>query len=260
MSKLDKFFVGLCGFFGLIFVVLFLLIYKTYQHSVHIHAVNEKKIDEINEKQKMVNQNLASINQTFKKVDINFNKGFERISILEESTDPKNKRWAKIKRVRKAIQLQIEENSYINVPNVLGLTKIASSIIEYSEQYDVSISLILAVIKRESAFNADAKSRANAIGLMQVIPSTAEEIAGDLGIRHYNIFKIDTNIRFGTWYLWKMMDIFEGKVDLALRAYNCGPVCVKRVLSGEHKDYPRETQRYVTTVLLWTEEFENLGL
>jgi soluble lytic murein transglycosylase len=197
----------------------------------------------------------------------------EKLSVIEESIDPQKTRWVKIKKVRKTVQETIDRHGYKNVPNVIGLTTYAASVVDYSERYDVPIALILAVTKRESAFNPRAVSHANAKGLMQIIPTTAQEIAGDVGVRHYSLFKIRDNVQFGTWYLRKMMDYFDGDVSLAVRAYNCGPTCVNRILAGEwskfkcvwsdnsmtYEDYPCETTKYEEMVMRWMKEYEIQG-
>jgi hypothetical protein len=183
------------------------------------------------------------------------NKINEKVSILDESIDSKDKRWAKIKKVREAI-----EGTAGSIPPILELTSIASAIVDNSDAYDVPIPLILGVMKRESNFNRRAISKANARGLMQVMPETAKEIAGDVGKRHYSLFNVKNNVQFGVYYLRKMLDTFEGQNELAIRGYNCGPTYVERVQAGEYHRYPEETVEYLEKVLEFKEEYENLGL
>jgi len=179
----------------------------------------------------------------------------KKISLLEESIDPKNFRWAKIKRIRDAVD---KENH--KFATIIDMNKFAAAVYDRSQEYDVSISLILGVIKTESNFSPKVISHAGAKGLMQLMPGTAKECASDTGRRYYNIFKIKDNVRFGTWYLWKMMNRFNGNLDLAIRAYNCGPTCVERVEGGEWSDYPSETKEYLELVLKHKERYESLGL
>jgi len=182
-------------------------------------------------------------------------KNKEKISILDESVHAKDKRWATIKKVRDAIEKTTE-----NQPPILELTQIASSVVDYADMYDVSINLILAVIKRESNYNSRAISHAKANGLMQIMPETGKEIAADIGKRRYSSFNIRDNIRFGTYYLRSMLDRFDGDIGLAVRAYNCGPTYTERVIAGEYQTYPQETIDYLDAVLKWKKEYENLGL
>jgi len=104
---------------------------------------------------------------------------------------------------------------------------------------------------------------------MQVMPSTAREIASDLGYRHYSLYKIRDNVMFGVYYIMKMLDEFEkykDKVSLAVKAYNCGPTYTKKVIAGEYKDYPSETREYELKILGSEVEdgfihyYQNLGL
>ena len=182
------------------------------------------------------------------------------ISVIEASLSPENTRWAKVKLVRSSVQSVIKENGYVKVPDIQGLTSYSAAVVDFSEKYDVSASLILAVTTRESAFNDKAKSHVGAQGLMQIMPATAQEISQDVGERYYNIYKIRDNVHFGTWYLWKMMDRFNGDVELAVRAYNCGPTCVEKVRVGLWSSYPEETIHYHEAVLKWKEHYESLGL
>ena len=184
----------------------------------------------------------------------------EQISILDESISPSDKRWAKVKKIRKAVTDVIRENGYIKVPDVNGLTSYASAVVDFSEQYDVPIPLILAVTTRESAFNVSAVSHAGAHGLMQLMSETAKECANDINKPFFNVYKIRDNVQLGTWYLYKVLDIFNGDVDLSVRAYNAGPTYVKKVLAGELPDYPKETIEYHKAVLEWKKKYENFGL
>lgn len=183
-----------------------------------------------------------------------------KIDVIEESLDPENTRWAKVKKVRDAIKTVIKDKGYRGTPNVKDLTSISAAVVDYSEQYDVPISLILGVMTQESAFRIVVKSNKKARGLMQIISPTAKEISRDVGRPHYNLYNIRHNIQFGTWYIWKMMDRFNGDIELAIRAYNCGPTCVDRVQAGRWLEYPDETVNYHEAVLMWKTEYERMGL
>lgn len=90
-------------------------------------------------------------------------------------------------------------------------------------QGDIDIdSLVKAVIGQESGGRADAVSPKGATGLMQIMPATAREIAGELGLSTYDLKDPATSKLMGTYYLRKMLDKF-GDPELALAAYNAGP-------------------------------------
>jgi membrane-bound lytic murein transglycosylase MltF len=184
----------------------------------------------------------------------------EKLSIFETAFQSEDKRWAKIKKIRKVIRQTIKNKKYPNLLDITDITALSSSVVDYSEKYDVPISLILAIIERESAFNPNAESSMKAQGLMQLIPTTAIECAGDLGVRHYNIFNIDTNIHFGVWYLRKVLDIFKDRTELAIKAYNCGPTCVQRVEFKDYVKYPEETNLYYGYISDNIESYKMSGL
>lgn len=105
--------------------------------------------------------------------------------------------------------------------------------------YALDPKLVEAVAWRESRFRPGALSNKGAIGVMQLMPSTAR----DLGVDPHDPAQ---NIRGGTMYLRRMLSEFGGDVRLALAAYNAGPGAVRK-----HGGVPpyAETQAYVTSIL-----------
>lgn len=85
--------------------------------------------------------------------------------------------------------------------------------------------LVASLIRQESEFNASAISRANAYGLMQLLPSVGRQMAKEEGLSHFETFQLldpVTNIQLGTRYLRQMLDKFGGVTEYALAAYNAG--------------------------------------
>ena len=214
-----------------------------------------KKLNSLQEENKKLSLNFAAAHGSFQTEIFKLN---ENLSIVDASIDPDNKRWARIKHVRKVITetMKLQGKNDLTIKEI---TEIATAVVEFSEENDVAVSLILAVMTVESAFQVKVISKANARGLMQVLPETALEISADVGKRNFNLFKVRDNVQFGSYYLWKMINLF-GDQDLGISAYNCGPVCVERVQSGEYSKYPNETINYLKKVNEWKLKYENLGV
>lgn len=110
----------------------------------------------------------------------------------------------------------------------LGLPKDFQSVVEAeAKKNNLQPILVWSLIRQESAFNPKAVSTSNAMGLMQLIPPTAREVAQTLKLGALDIpddvFQIDRNIPMGTSYLAQMIRQFQGSVPLGLAAYNAGP-------------------------------------
>lgn len=122
-------------------------------------------------------------------------------------------------------------------------------------------AIIYGLIRRESAFNENARSPVGARGLMQIMPKTGKSIARSLNERwrsKRSLNNVDTNIKYGTFYYKKLLDGFGGNYAMAAAGYNAGP---HRVKKWRPKKKPmsadiwielipfNETRKYVTAVL-----------
>jgi len=110
--------------------------------------------------------------------------------------------------------------------------ELASLIYFESQKYGYDPEFILALIQIESAFNPTAVSVVGARGLMQIMPATGKEIAGEFGITWEGTDTLEDpsiNVRMGMYYLFKMLLKYED-LRLALVAYNCGPGAVDGML------------------------------
>lgn len=97
---------------------------------------------------------------------------------------------------------------------------------KYSEQNGIDPILALSLMKQESSFDSKAVSPVGALGLMQLMPSTAADLSPDQP--RAELVQLESNIRTGTRYLGKLLNRFNGNIALALAAYNSGPGAVDR--------------------------------
>lgn len=103
--------------------------------------------------------------------------------------------------------------------------KFNHEILKYSTKYNLEIELVQSVIKVESGYDKNAKSSQGALGLMQILPSTAYEIANKLGIKNFSeemLYLPQINIQFGCFYLRYLIDYYNGNITNALCSYNAG--------------------------------------
>ena len=112
----------------------------------------------------------------------------------------------------------------------------SQEIIYYANNYNMDSGLIASVINTESNFDKNAKSSKGAIGLMQIMPSTAEWVANKIGLEfdEKELYNVNYNIEIGTYYLSYLKSYFNDE-RLALCAYNAGIGNVKNWLNN--KDY-----------------------
>ena len=121
---------------------------------------------------------------------------------------------------------------------------------EASREHGVEFELLQALIATESGFDPMAVSPKGAVGLMQIMPATAERygVTGDTKSPvTKKLFDPRTNVRTGSRYLRDLLRMFPGQLELALAAYNAGEGAVQR--AGNRIPNYRETQNYVKTVM-----------
>ena len=117
--------------------------------------------------------------------------------------------------------------------NGVMLSEAAFPVVDLGSTGSIERALALAVTRQESGFNAGAVSPSGALGLMQLMPGTARDVAGRLGVPYIQD-KLTRdpayNVNLGTQYLSEMLQRFGGSYELALAAYNAGPSRVARWL------------------------------
>ncbi len=127
--------------------------------------------------------------------------------------------------------------------------QIAATIVQAGHRYDLAPELILGVIFTESSFNIDAESEVGALGLMQLMPDTASELAHELEMEWKGrqlLTDPQANILMGSFYLRKLLHRFDD-LDQALAAYNVGPNRLQSMMR-ESGHVPRRYARKVQSV------------
>ncbi len=115
---------------------------------------------------------------------------------------------------------------------------VKAAIVKYSVEMGVDPAITLSIAKIESGYRHDLKSPYGAVGVFQLLPSTARRMG-------LNPYSLDDNIKAGIMYYKSMYQMF-GSMQLAVAAYNAGPVNVKK-----YNAVPpfRETQRFVSNIM-----------
>lgn len=131
----------------------------------------------------------------------------------------------------------------------------------WSQTYHLDPFLVAAVIRQESEFNPGAVSRAKALGLMQVLPTTGRQLARRIGVplgSDRQLLSRQLNLQLGTVLLRNLLEDYDGHVEYALAAYNAGKGHVQEWLdAGNFEDAPEfvesipftETREYVQAIV-----------
>ncbi len=130
--------------------------------------------------------------------------------------------------------------------------KYEETVEKYSKEYNLDFYLVMALIKTESRFRASAVSEKGAKGLMQITDNTAKYIAKELNEKDFEIFSIDTNIRFGCYYLRYLYNKFEMERTV-LSAYNAGEGNVLTWL--KNREYSLDGKNLTAIPFKETEEY-----
>ncbi len=132
---------------------------------------------------------------------------------------------------------------------------------KYSVLNDLDPYLVASLIRQESEFNAQALSRKNAVGLMQLLPNVGKSVAKQVKLRGFSapqLFTPAVNLELGTRYFKDMVDKYNGQFEYALAAYNAGTDRVGDWLGQGHYRDPQEfvesipfteTREYVQAIL-----------
>jgi soluble lytic murein transglycosylase len=166
------------------------------------------------------------------------------------------------------------DKGFANAPTALRRlifpTPYSSAVLQHASEQGISPLKVYAMLRQESLFNPNAVSWAGAQGLGQIMPSTAEGIAQNLGVSDYHegyLLRPALSIRFGSFYLSRQEQAMQGSLHGALAAYNGGLGNAQRWADGtfvadpdiftEHIDYP-ETKGYIKLVYGFYDAYQRL--
>ncbi len=135
--------------------------------------------------------------------------------------------------------------------------RINAAILSASQQTGVKPALLCGLINQESGFNPESVSGASAIGLTQLLASTALSACRSFIASKQDVYNVEKNVLCGAKYLRLQLDRF-GSEKLALFAYNGGPGRARAYIDG--KDIPSETLRYAPAVMAQESRYAQRGL
>jgi soluble lytic murein transglycosylase len=131
------------------------------------------------------------------------------------------------------------------------------AILNYAQKEKINPLLVISVMRKESTFNPKIDSHVGAIGLMQIVPPTAQWVAEQMQLKDYSLTKAEDNIKIGTWYLAHNHHRYDNNSLLAIASYNGGTGNVNQWLNKYNIHDPdrfveqipfEETQDYVEGV------------
>ncbi|MBR5305047.1 MAG: lytic transglycosylase domain-containing protein [Candidatus Gastranaerophilales bacterium] len=192
--------------------------------------------------QPQASQETHTIEQDFKKI---LDAKDESIETIEKKVESK----PVVEEIKSEVKEAVELKSKIDLK--AQKVDIDELIETFSQKYDIDGDFIKAIIKQESGFNAKATSKKGAMGLMQLMPKTAES----LGV--VDAYNPSQNIEGGVKYLKGLLDKYDNNKELALAAYNAGPGAVKKY--GGIPPY-KETQNYINNIMGAYNKVKEAGL
>ncbi|MBM7564086.1 lytic transglycosylase domain-containing protein [Paenibacillus sacheonensis] len=145
------------------------------------------------------------------------------------------------------------------------------AIVSSADTYELDPHLVAAIIRVETNYKPEAVSRKGAVGIMQLMPDTANWAIKKGGFEDITAESVakrpEAGIEIGSWYLGELNDQFEGSMVKVIAAYNAGPTTVNRWLSdgtwdgeiGTVDQIPYgETRHYVQRVIYYYNKYEEL--
>jgi soluble lytic murein transglycosylase len=172
--------------------------------------------------------------------------------------------WARLSLAEVAEMLD-EPGIALRLRDVRGVPRpraYEQDVLRAAQKFGLDPNLMFAVMRVESVYYRHIVSYAGAVGLMQIMPQTGMRIARALGMTDFNpreLLDPRRNLEFAAWYLSSLIRRFDGRVPLAVAAYNGGPHNVRLWINNRPKTMPldafletipfHETNHYVRRVM-----------
>lgn len=174
---------------------------------------------------------------------------FSGMGALEAALDSTKIELAEAQTELERARSLINYSARFNIP-----ANLAALIYDTAEKEGVDPEVGFRLVYVESRFNTRARSSAGALGLAQVLPTTARFFVP--GITETELYEPATNLRIGFRYLNELLDAFDDDLPLALIAYNRGPSRLRELLAGGHEPW----NGYASSVLDGYEQVSRVGL
>lgn len=213
---------------------------------VFIFQLNNK-INQLEIKQKELNKDESSL------IITSINEVNDRLKFVEDGVPEITKRNQKAKIVKDIVKENIRILKVNNFKSDHELNEYTFAVVDASDRFKVPISLILAVSRAESNFNARAISKTHAKGIMQIVDTTFDFCTLSLNKTNSDAFYVRDSVQCGTWYLKYLSKMFNGDTDLTIKAYNAGP---NFILKFNGENLPTETKEYHENVITFMTNFK----
>jgi soluble lytic murein transglycosylase-like protein len=161
-----------------------------------------------------------------------------RMALLYSSCGATAQAFKIIRRLAWRIPLPSRSTAPVSVYMLIYPAFYSNFILERANIEAIDPNLVSAVMRQESIFNPGIVSPAGAIGLMQIMPYTAKQLANDLKIPFFvdSLYNPAYNIKLGTYYLKQLLDTFNNNYVMVLSSYNAGPINAKKWYDKNKKE------------------------
>ncbi|MBX9765799.1 MAG: lytic transglycosylase domain-containing protein, partial [Bdellovibrionales bacterium] len=191
----------------------------------------------------LITLNETSLAQRFLNT-VNANKGNQPDQVMESLTS-----WARAGYFNNVFarltMLNAEERKKVLTehPDLIFPKNHLAIVLDSADRFGINPNLVYSIIRQESAFDARARSPADAFGLMQLLPETAERVAREVQVPYQgaeDLYQPHTNIPLGTAYLKELWNQYQGQFILTVASYNASEDAVRAWMKTRYRGDPTE--------------------